>query len=109
MSRNEVIVALKVAEKISRELDDDYVGLWKLPWHIRHDWPSASDEQVLALASSVLESLVSGGAALGDLDGETGSFEPWPSHLQVETAIEFWQRLGRDPNIGEVAWLARSS
>jgi hypothetical protein len=31
MTRDEVTAAVTVSEKVSRELDDDYVGLWVVP------------------------------------------------------------------------------
>lgn len=102
-------VAASVAVLIHRELEDDYVGLWKLPWHIRRALPDAPDDQVQAVAAAVLEVLVAGDAALGTLDEHTGSFEPWAAGEAVESAMSAWRDLGRDPNIGEVAWLARTS
>lgn len=103
---NEMAVAESVALLIHRELEDDYVGMWKVPWHVRRALPSASDDQVHRIAAAILESLTSVGVALGSLDEETGSFLPWPSSGATETAMTAWRRLGRDPNIGEVAWLA---
>jgi hypothetical protein len=107
MTGDERATAVQVAEKLSRELDEDYVGLWKVPWHIRRAWPNASDDQVRSLAGSILTALLSSDVRLGDLNADTGEFWPWPGENSVEAAIEAWARLGRDPNIGEVAWLAR--
>ncbi|GAA1225915.1 hypothetical protein GCM10009676_04720 [Prauserella halophila] len=102
-------VAASVAILIHRELDDDYVGLWVLPWHIRRALPDASDDQVRTVATAVLEALVAGDTALGTLDEYTGSFEPWVTGETVGYAMSAWRALGRDPNLGEVAWLARTS
>ncbi|WP_203337077.1 hypothetical protein [Nocardioides limicola] len=98
-----------MAMLIHRELEDDYVGLWKLPWHIRRALPDASDDQVRTVAAAVLEALVAGDTALGTLNEYTGSFEPWVAGEAVESAMSAWRALGRVPNIGEVAWLARTS
>jgi hypothetical protein len=104
---DEVSIAVAVAEKVSRELDEDYVGLWVLPWHIRHDWPEASDDKVRSLARSILRALTSRDVVLGDLDGDTVDFLPWSVDDSVDAAMEMWERLGRDPTIGEIAWLER--
>ena len=108
MTNDEVAIAVTVAEKVSRELDEDYVGLWVLPWHIRRAWPEASDDKVRTLVRSILSALASSDVVLGDLDGDTGEFLPWSVGNPIEAAVEMWVQLGRDPNIGEVAWLART-
>lgn len=103
---DEMTVAASVALLMRRELDEDYVGLWKLPWHIRRALPASSDVQVQRIATSVLESLTGADVVLGDLDEESGAFLPWPPLGATGRAMEAWRDLGRDPNIGEVAWLA---
>lgn len=108
MSRDELIVAIVVADKIRRELEEDYVGIWKVAWHLRRDLPNATDEVVRDLAEAVLGGLIGLGAVLGDLDGVTGAFIPWPPSGSLDSAMAAWHVLGRDPNIGEIAWLARS-
>ena len=99
--------AVHVAEKLSRELNEDYVGLWKVAWHIRRAWPGVSGDEVRSVANWILTDLLTAGARLGSLDANTGEFCPWPVANSVEAAIHAWGKLGRDPNIGEVAWLAR--
>jgi hypothetical protein len=108
MTHDKVATAVVVGEKVSRELDEDYVGLWVLPWHIRREWPEASDDEVRELAESILRALESADVTFGDLDGETGEFLPLSVADPVATVIAAWVRLGRDPNIGELAWLART-
>ncbi len=108
MNRDEVIIAIVVADKIRTELDDDYVGLWTVPWHLRRALPNASDDVVRDLAEAILGGLLGVGAVLGDLDGEAGAFIPWLPSGALDVAMTAWRALGRDPNIGEVAWLARS-
>lgn len=98
--------AASVALLVRRELDEDYVGLWKLPWHIRRALPTASDVQVQRVAASVMESLTGADVVLGDLDEESGVFLPWPTTAATARAMKLWRDLGRDPNMGEVAWLA---
>jgi hypothetical protein len=42
---DETTVAASVAMLVHRELADDGVGLWALPWHIRRALPEAGDRQ----------------------------------------------------------------
>jgi hypothetical protein len=104
-----VTVAASVAILIHQELEDDYVGLWKLPWHIRRAYPAVADHQVQAIAAGILRALLARNVAIGNLDETTGDFDPWPLRDAVECAMAAWRDLGRDPNIGEVAWLASTS
>ena len=105
----DLTAAASVAMLIHRELDDDYVGLWKIPWHLRRALPGATDEDVREIAEAVLEALLAADVAVGRLDETTGSFEPWDAPAALESIMSAWRELGRDPNIGEVAWLARTS
>lgn len=106
---DDLTVAASVAILIHQELEDDYVGLWKLPWHIRRALPAAADDQVQAIAAAVLQALLARDVAIGSLDETSGLFDPWPQRDAVESAMGAWRDLGRDPNIGEVAWLASTS
>ncbi|MEZ5125002.1 MAG: hypothetical protein R2826_01955 [Thermoleophilia bacterium] len=106
MSDSTVTIAVKVALAVSRELADDYVEMWELPVHIRHAWPRATNEEVCDLALSILSGLIASGVVLGDLDGDSGKFLPWSEEDPVGRAGSEWRRLGRDPNIGEIGWLA---
>ena len=107
MNGNEVAVAVAVADTVSRELDEDYVGLWKVAWHIRRRIADVSDESVRALASAIVEGLRESAVRIGSLSDESGVFTPWPAQDGIDRAMREWSALGRDPNIGEIAWLAR--
>jgi hypothetical protein len=98
-------VAGIVATEISRELDEDYVEMWKLPRRIREEWPDATGEEVRAVAEIALTMLVRAGARLGDIDWQAEEFRPWPASGAVSRAIDAWARLGREPNMGDIGWL----
>lgn len=102
-------VAASVAIAIHRELEDDYVGLWEVPWHVRRAIPQPGANDVRDISAAVLEALVGRDAALGTLDETTGRFYPWDSDAAVAAAMSAWRELGRDPSIGEVGWLALTS
>lgn len=103
----EAAVAVAVAERISRELDEDYVGLWVIPWQIRRRLTAATDAQVQELARVVLVGLSESAVRIGSLDADTGVFAPWPVSEGLDRVFAEWRDLGRDPNIGEIAWLDR--
>lgn len=107
MTPAEVAVAVAVGDLISRELDEDFVGLWVIPWHIRRRLTLADDAMVQELARAVLLGLEESAARIGSLDEDSGVFTPWPVGEGVTRALSQWSDLGRDPNIGEIAWLAR--
>jgi hypothetical protein len=107
-SSSDVAIAAAIAETLRRELDEDYVGIWKIPWHIRHRVEGVSDERVLGLGKAVLETLLDDSTVrIGSLSGESDVFTPWPREHSVEHVMLEWSALGRDPNIAEIAWLAR--
>ena len=106
MIPQDAAAARTVAEKISRELDDDYVEIWALPWHLRRLVPNVSDARVHDMAEVILRELTDSGVVIGDLSGESGVFSPWVGPV-VERVMREWEQLGRDPNIGEIAWLSR--
>ena len=106
MKREETVAAVLAAVMIRDELADDYVGLWKIPRHLRRLLPGSRDSQILDLSIAVLVALIKLDVQLGDIDGETGVFLPWDQSAGVDRVEAEWEALGRDPNIGDIAWLA---
>lgn len=107
MTPAEAAVAVAVGDSVSRELDEDYVGLWVIPRRIRRELDGASGDLVRELTRVVLLGLSRSAMRVGTLDEYTGVFTPWPVREGIERALREWSDLGRDPNIGEIAWLAR--
>jgi hypothetical protein len=109
MTQDQVTAVAAVAVMISRELDDDYVEVWKLAWHLRRKLGDASDNCIQELAEAILRGLVESGVSIGKLSGETGTFIPWQEGDGIGQAMREWAKLGRDPNMGDIGWLARQS
>lgn len=107
MTPTEAAAAVAVSDLISRELDEDYVGLWVLAGHIRAKVGQGDDDRVYLVAKVVLEGLAESAVRVGTLDEASGVFSPWPVRDGIERVLREWASMGRDPNIGEVAWLAR--
>ena len=103
---HDIAAAVSTAEMVSRELDEDAVGLWKIAWHLRRALPSATATHVQELAEGVLRGLRATSVLVGDLD-DFGAFQEWDPDRSIDEVMARWRQLGRDPNIGEVAWLVR--
>lgn len=106
MKQEDTVAAVLAAVMIRDELRDDYVGLWKIPRHLRRLLPGSPDSQILDLSIAILVALITLDVQLGDIDGETGVFVPWNQLAGVDRVEAEWEALGRDPNIGDIAWLA---
>lgn len=105
-SFSQVALAVQVAITISRELDDDYVEIWKTPWHLRRELPTSGEELVIELADAILRGLQGSGIVVGTIDPK-GAFLPSRSQeTAVDEVMKRWRALGRDPNMGEIGWLA---
>lgn len=98
------LIVEEIVSDFREELKDDYVELWALPWRIRRAFPGVSDERVHELGAVILKALLTD-AVMGNLDGETGRFHPW-SGDGLEVAMSAWRALGRDPNMGDIGWIA---
>jgi hypothetical protein len=97
-----------VRDILAAELGSDFTGIWKLAWHLRTLAPGAPDSAIREMGESVLRQLVAAGAVIGDLT-ETGDFAAWQRSDSVERTMRAWETLGRDPEIGDVAWLVKFS
>ena len=101
-----VAAAVTTGDLVSRELDDDAVGVWKIAWHLRRALPSVTATEMHELAEGVLRGLQPSGVSVGELD-DLGAFQEWDRVNGISEVMARWRKLGRDPNIGEVAWLVR--
>jgi hypothetical protein len=93
-----------VIQSVLVESREDFVGLWIVVRRMREEFAHRSDIRELVL--NTLKVLISEyGLVIGDFKYE--EFVPWGcTHGQaIERVDAEWQTLGRDPDIGEVAWL----
>lgn len=99
------------------ECKEDHVGLWEVVWSTRFllnreeppggDKDHAAQEDVRRMTLRVLKELLEEGLVQAGFPAPDGrGFQPWPmppSEVVARVQSE-WDALGREPNIGEIAW-----
>lgn len=100
---------IELARLIRGELPYDYIGLWSVVVSARRLLRGATGEQVLRLVlDTILQMLAEGDIVVGYPSGGGRLFAPWTSE-PAESIREIereWLKLARDPDIGEIVWLA---
>lgn len=96
------------AEAVLAELRDDHADLWKLLWIVKAEaeLDEAMPKTVRQESLAVIAALLEGGYVHPGAPRGRESFSPWP--LDATDALarieREWDALGRDPDIGEIAW-----
>jgi len=96
-----------VLESLAEECHVDHVGLWEIVDAVRSDLGSTNAAETRALTLRLVRRLLSErGMLVGHPAPDGRHFVPWDlSPDQAMSRIEKeWSALGREPNIGEVAW-----
>lgn len=97
---------LKIKEKLLVESCEDYVGIWTIIWELRQE--SLENDELLIREKTVeilryfLERKL---IDIGNFDRD-GKFVVWDlqSNQVIERIESEWNQLGREPNIGDIAW-----
>jgi hypothetical protein len=93
------------------ELENDDVGLWSVALQARFDMRSGTGE-VRDTVLSLLSELLDGGEVVIGFPTEDGvGFRAWRASTSdtIDRIRREWSELGRDPDIAEIAWIARRS
>ncbi len=101
-------LATELVDVIRAELPHDYVGLWGVVMSARRLLGDGASEHVRELALDAIRRVLISGEAIAGHPTSDGRFAPWavkPGDAIARIERE-WAKLGRDPDIGEVAWLA---
>lgn len=96
-----------VLESLAEECHRDHVGLWEIVNAVRFDLGSTSPVETRALTLRLVRSLMhERGIQVGHPTPDGRSFVPWnlPADLALRRIEAEWSALGREPDIGEVAW-----
>jgi hypothetical protein len=96
-----------VLESLAEECHVDHVGLWEIVDAVRFDLGSTNAPETRALTLRLVRSLLSErGMQVGHPAPDGRHFVSWdvPPDQAVSRIDKEWSALGREPNIGEVAW-----
>jgi hypothetical protein len=96
-----------VLESLIEECHEDHVGLWRIVNAVRFDLGSTTPHQTRELTLDLVRELLhERGMQVGHPAPDGRHFISWglPPEQAVNRIGEEWSALGRDPNIGEVAW-----
>ena len=100
-----------VLESLVEECHEDHVGLWRIVNAVRFDLGPADPAQTRALTLRLVRSLLhERGVQVGSPTPDGRHFVTWglTPDQAVSRIEEEWRALGREPNIGEVAWFTSS-
>ena len=89
---------------------DDWVMAADVAWLAKSVVGAMSDEEVLDIATTVINEVVTAGLMqIGDVTD--GGFFEWdlPTGEVVERVAREWRALGRLPDVGEICWLANTT
>jgi hypothetical protein len=94
-------------EMLSEQAQDDYIGLWQIIGRVRKISPPGTDEELRNLVLEFVKDLLARGFQAVTLASSGPGCSPWPDQDPGSVAgrIESeWKALGREPNVGEIAW-----
>jgi hypothetical protein len=97
----------EVLESLVEECHEDHVGLWEIVNAVQFDLGSRDPTETQALTLRLVRSLLDErGMEVGHPAPDGRHFVSWdlPPDQAVRRIEEEWSALGREPNIGEVAW-----
>jgi hypothetical protein len=96
-----------VLENLSEECRTDHVGLWEIVDAVRSDLGSTNTSEIRALTLDLGRRLLfERGMQVGHPAPDGRHFVPWdlPPDQAVSRIEQEWSALGREPNIGDLAW-----
>jgi hypothetical protein len=96
-----------VLDSLVEECHEDHVGLWEIVEAVRLDLGPSSPRETRAMALRLVRSLLhERGMQVGHPAPDGRHFVAWdlPADQAVSRIEKEWSALGREPNIGEVAW-----
>jgi hypothetical protein len=96
-----------VLDSLIEECHEDHVGLWRIVNAVRFDLGSTNPLDTRALTLRLVRSLLQEhGIQVGQPAPDGRHFIPWdlPTDQALNRIEKEWSALGREPDIGEVAW-----
>ena len=101
-------------EKIKRdfltECYDDYVGLWSLIRRVKFEMQEEDPQKIRDITMAIVTGYLREGLIKSGIPKITGEFEEW--QLSPEKTTERiqneWDKLGAEPNMGDIVWFTTS-
>ncbi len=87
------------------ECKEDEVGLWYIIKNVRRDLKLKDAAEVRRITLELIKELLeSGNVQAGYYAPDESGFEPWsiPVDEIIRRINEAWNKLGREPNIGDI-------
>jgi len=99
-------VRKKIADDFVTRTQGDYVGLWTLPWMVRHYTGESNQELVREIAFGILSDLLRAQLIVAGNFTSDSQFVTWvgSADLTLAEIEKQWLQLGREPDIGEIVW-----
>ena len=89
------------------ECFEDVVGLWSVIWDVRNRMPNAGDREIRRIAMKIVGDLIASGqiwAGHPTSDGRGFIYWDMAPGAVIKKISDEWDKLGREPNVGEVVW-----
>jgi hypothetical protein len=96
-----------VLKSLVEECREDHVGLWRIVNAVRYDLGATGSQDVRAMTLRLVHSLLhERGMQIGHPAADGRHFIPWglPPDQALSRIEQEWVALGREPDIGELAW-----
>jgi hypothetical protein len=97
----------EVLDSLAEECQMDHIGLWEIVDAVRFDLGTTSASEIRTLTLGLVRSLLFERQMLvGHPTPDGRHFVSWdlPPDQAVSRIEKEWSALGREPNIGEMAW-----
>lgn len=100
------MTATDVLEGLVEECRVDHVGLWEVLNAARYDLGASTPPEIQATTLQLVRGLLDRGMHVGYPAPDGKGFSPWnvSAEIAMRRIEQEWSALGREPNIGEVAW-----
>jgi hypothetical protein len=100
------VTATDVLESLVEECHRDHVGLWEVVHAARLDLGALTPAETQATSLQLVRGMLDRGMYVGFPAPDGKGFLRWnvSADIAMRRIEQEWSALGREPNIGEIAW-----
>lgn len=98
-----------IVEYARKSAAGDAIGLWEIVSRVKSALAQSAPAEVKWETIRIIDRMLrNDGFIAGNIDSQTLQFKAWRQDAgeSVERIDAAWQKLGRDPALWEIAWLA---